>query len=131
FPLCRAEHEIEAAGEPTRVLRGAYQQLLAEQPILGVLRLAGEIELRGEQAPRWRRDLDVEMTRAALIGAGYDGAEAVAALGIGTHMAAQAEAGIVVVAFGVSLPQVDQRICHGFAIAREHEADQFDRLPGH
>ena len=47
--LAHVEHEIEAPGERSLVFGGAYQQLPAEQAVLPVARLAGEIELRGQQ----------------------------------------------------------------------------------
>ena len=43
-------------------------------------------------------------------------------------MAAQAETGIVVAAFVVGLPEIQQGAGERFAGAGEHEADQFDRL---
>src|SRR3954469_17735546 len=94
--LAHVEDKIEAASEPTLVLRGAYQQLLAEQAIIGILQLAGKIELRGEQSPRRRRDLDVKMACPALVSARHDGPETVASLDVGAHMAAQAKNRIVV-----------------------------------
>src|SRR4051812_26723727 len=129
--LPHVEHKIEAAGEPTLVLGGAYQQLLAEQTVFRVLRLARKIELRGQQPPRGRRDLDVKMARAALVSARHDGAKAIASLGIRADMAAQTKAGIVVVTLSVSLPQIEEPIRHRFAAAREHKSNEFDRLSCH
>src|SRR4029077_7950521 len=129
--LAHVEHEIEAPGERTRVLGGTDQQLLAEQAVFGVFRLARKVELRRQQAPAWRRDPHMEMARAALVGTRHDRAEAVASVSVGAHMAAQPEAGIVVVALGVGLPQVDQRVRYRAARPRQHEADKLDRLPRH
>src|SRR3954466_9908514 len=87
------KHEIETAGERPFVLGGPHQQFAAEQAVLAVGLLAGKIKLRGEKATRRRRDLHVEVARAALIDAGRDCAETVAPVRIGAHMATQAEAG--------------------------------------
>jgi hypothetical protein len=46
-------------------------------------------------------------------------------------MPAQAEAGIVVFAFVIGLPQVDQRARHGAARPRQNKADELDRLARH
>src|SRR5258707_4646089 len=48
------EHEVETRGEPSLVLGSAHQQLAAKEAVGAVLRLAGEIELRGQHtaAPR-------------------------------------------------------------------------------
>jgi len=46
-------------------------------------------------------------------------------------MATQAETGIVVAAFIVGLPEIQQGPGVWCARAREHEANQFDWLPRH
>jgi hypothetical protein len=46
-------------------------------------------------------------------------------------MAAQAETGIVIPAFIVGLPEIQQGPGVGFAGTREHETDQLNGLPGH
>src|SRR4051812_36718963 len=90
--LAHVEHEIEASGDRSLILRGAHHQFTAEEAVLAVLRLAREIELCREQAsPRWR-DLHMEMARAALVAARNDGAKAVAPLRVGALVSAQTKA---------------------------------------
>ena len=48
---------------------------LRNRPSRRLFRLAGEIELRGQDASALRRDLHVEVARAALVDARHDGAE--------------------------------------------------------
>src|SRR5829696_9547367 len=73
----------------------------------------------------------MDMARAAGINAGHDAAQSITAFRIGELMAAQAEAGIVVAALVIRLPEIQQGAGERFAGATEHEANQFDRLPGH
>src|SRR6187402_961406 len=105
--LAHIQDEIEASGDRSLVLGGAYQQLSTEQLILPDARLAREIELRGEHPAALRLYLDVEVARAPRIVARHDGAEAEAPVRVGELVGAQAEAGIVVVALGVGVPQVE------------------------
>src|SRR5882672_775089 len=58
----------------------------AKDAVALVARLAGDIELAGQQAAAGRRDLDVDVRRAAGIGDGLERAETVAA--VGRHHAA-------------------------------------------
>ena len=46
-------------------------------------------------------------------------------------MAAQAETRIVIPAFIIGLPEIQQGSSEGFTAAGEYEANQFDRLPRH
>ena len=93
--------------------------------------LAGEIELGGQHAAVARLHLHMDVARAAGIKAGHDAAQPIAPFRIGELMAAQAETGIVVAALVVGLPEIQQGAGERLAGAGEHEADQFDRLPGH
>src|SRR5215470_17588439 len=126
-----AEHEVEAAGEPSFVLGGTDQQLLAKQAIGTVLGLTREIELRGQHAATARLHLHMDMARAADIDAGHNALEPVAPVRIGELMTAQAEAGIVILPLVVGLPELQERARDRLAVAREHEADQLDRLARH
>src|SRR6476661_354782 len=125
------EHEVETAGERSLVLGCAHQQLAAKEAVGAVLRLAGEIELSGQHAAAARLHLHMNMARAANIGAGHDAAQSIAPFRIGELMAAQTEARIVVPAFIVGLPELQQRSSERFTGAGEYEANQFDGLPGH
>ena len=88
----------------------------------------GKVQLRGQHASARRLDLQVIMTRAALVRGRHDGEKAIAALRVGELVAAQAEARIVVLTLGVRMPDVHQRPLERAAAAREHEASQLDRL---
>src|SRR5262249_51575796 len=66
-------------------------------------------ELGGEHALLRHLHLDVIVTRAAGIERGQDGAEAVAALGIGEQVPAIAKSAIVVRAAVVGVPEIDER----------------------
>src|ERR1700716_2076140 len=125
------EHEIEAGVDTIAGLRGPHQQLLAKQAVAAVRRLVREIKLRGQQPSCRRLNLQVKVAGAAGIDRRHDGAEAVASLGVGVLMAAQPEAGVVVVAGVVGLPQVEQRMGHGLAGRVEHEAGELDRAALH
>ena len=96
-----------------------------------VLGLAWEIELGGQHAAAARLHLHMDVARAADIGAGHDTAQPEAPVGVGELMTTQAEAGIVIPALVVGLPEIQERTRDRLAIARQHETDQFDRLPGH
>ena len=95
------EHDIEGAPQGTR-LQGAggfqgHDQGLAlgrvadavEGSVSGVAALAGHVHLRRQPAGARRVHLEVDVRRAARIGDGADGAEAVAAVrrGLGTPVA--------------------------------------------
>src|SRR5262245_25411734 len=125
------QHEIKTASEPALVLGGADQQFPAEQAVGTVLGLAREIELGGQHASAARLHLHMEVAGAGGVGAGHDAAQPEASVSVGELMAAQAEAGIVVLALVVGLPEIQQRTRDRLAIACEHEAGQFDRLAGH
>src|SRR5258708_31383774 len=125
------EHEVETTGEPSRVPGCAHQQLAAKEAIGAVLWLAGEIELGGQHAAAARLHLDMNMARAAGIGAGHDAAQSIAPFRVGELVAAQAETGIVISAFIVGLPEIQQGSREGFTGAGEYEASQFDWLPRH
>src|SRR5258708_39500352 len=84
------EHEVETTGEPSRVPGCAHQQLAAKEAIGAVLWLAGEIELGGQHAAAARLHLDMNMARAAGIGAGHDAAPTRAPLRVGGLMGAPA-----------------------------------------
>ena len=57
-------------------------RMLAEDAVALVAGLAGDVELAGQQAARRRRDLEMDVRRAAGIGDGLQRAEAVAAVGL-------------------------------------------------
>ncbi len=80
-----------------------------EEVVAGVGGLVREIELRGQELLAGRLHLDVIVAGAAGIESRHDGAEAIAALLVGEHMTAIAEAAIVVGAAVVRVPQIDQR----------------------
>lgn len=69
------------------------------------------------------------MPCAAGIEARHDSMEIKSALIVGENVAAQAETGVVVIAFTIRMPEVDQ--CAGYRAARacEHVARKIDRLP--
>src|SRR5882757_1807722 len=126
-----AEHEIEAGVDTVAGLRGPHQQLLAKQAVAAVCRLVREIKLGGQQPSCCRLNLQVKVAGAAGIDRRHDGAEAVAALGVGVLVAAQSETRVVVVAGVVGLPQVEQRMRHRLAGRVEHEAGELDRAALH
>src|SRR5947208_5897936 len=73
----------------------------------------------------------MNMAGAANIGAGHDAAQQIAPFRVGELMAAKAETRIVIPAFIVGLPEIQQGPSEGFAAAGEYEANKFDRLPRH
>src|SRR6476646_3436197 len=125
------DHEVEPPGEPSGVLGGPHQQLLAKQAVRPVLRLAGKIELRGQQTAAGRLYLYMDVAGAAGIDAGHDAAQTVTPFRLGELMTAQPETGIVILAFGVGLPEIQQGPGPWLASAGEYESNQFDRLPRH
>ena len=66
---------------------------------------------------------------AAGIERGHDGAELIAPRFVGEHMPAAAEAAIVVIAFIIGVPQIDQRARYRPAVARQNKPRQYDRPP--
>src|SRR5260370_10700082 len=131
FPKSLIEHEVETPGEPSLVLGCAHQQLAAKETVGAVLWLAREVELGGQHAAAARLHLHMNMARAADIGAGHDAAQSIAPFRVGELMAAQAETGIVIPAFTVGLPEIQQGSSERFTGAGEYEANQFDLLPRH
>src|SRR5262249_42594950 len=125
--LAQVEDEIEARGQAVAGVGHAHHQLAAEQAVAGVGRLVGEIKLGGEHRPLRRLDLHVVVAGAPGIERRQDGAEAVAAGLVGEEVAAIAEAGIVVFAALVGVPEIDQRPRHRPAGAREHHAAELDQ----
>src|SRR5262249_61163237 len=69
-----------------------------------------KIELSGEHALLRRLHLDVVVAGAAGKERGQDGAQAVAAVGIGEQMPAIGKAGVVVLAALVGMPEVEERL---------------------
>src|SRR5882672_3393662 len=130
-PISLIDYEVETPGEPSRVLGGAYQQLAAKQAVGTVLRLAGEIELGGQHAAAARLHLQMDMPRTAGIGAGHDAAQSITPFRVGELMAAQAETGVVIPAFIIGMPEIQQGSGAWLTGAREDEANQFDGLPRH
>src|SRR5436190_1228684 len=63
------------------------------------------------------------------IEARHDGAEQEASLVIGENVAAQAKAGIVVIAPHVGVPEIDESAWDRLACAGQNEAGKLDRLP--
>src|SRR5260370_40031270 len=107
--LPHVEDKIEARREALARFCHAQHQIATEQAIAPVRGLVGKIELRGEHRPLRSLQLDVIVTGAAGIERGHDGAEAIAALAIGKEVAAIAEAGIVVFAALIGVPEIDER----------------------
>src|SRR5215210_6696360 len=130
-PSQQIEHEIEARHERALGFGDAHQKLAAKQAIAAVVRLAGKVELRRQQPTAGRLDLDMDVARAPRVGPGHHRAQAIATLGIGELVAAQAKTLIVVLALAVRLPEIDQGPCDRPAIACEHKARNLDRLPAH
>src|SRR5262252_7162463 len=109
--LAHVEHEIEPCGEGALGLGHAHLQLAAEQSVATVHRLVRKIELGGEHALLRRLHLDVIVAGAAGIERRQDGAQAVAALGIGEQVSAIAKAGVVVLAALVGMPEGSRSAC--------------------
>src|SRR5436190_22575965 len=126
-----ADHEVEPSGEPSGAVGCANQQLATKQAVGTVLRLTREIELGGQHATARRLHLDMDMAGAAGIDSGHDAAQPIPPFRIRELMAAQAETGIVVLAFGVGLPEIQQRARERFGGAGQDQSDQVDRLARH
>src|SRR6516164_3260157 len=124
--LAHVEHEIEPRGEDALGLGHAHHQLAAEQSIAAVHRLIRKIELSGEHALLRRLHLDMVVAGAAGVERRQDGAQAVAALGIGEQMPAIAKAGVVVLAAIVGMPEVEERLRDGAAGARQNLPAELD-----
>src|SRR5262245_22704991 len=118
--LAHVEHKIEPRDEPIAGLGHSHHQFAAEQSVAAVHRLVWKIELGGEHALLRRLQLDVIVAGAAGIERRQDGAQAVAALGIGEQMPAIAKAGVVVLAALVGMPEVEERLRDRPAGARQN-----------
>ena len=122
----RGQPHLDALA-PTRVADS-----IAKDAVALVARLAGDIELAGEQAADRRRDLEVDVRRAAGIGDRLQRAEAVAAVGLRQHAAIALEGRVAPLAAGlarmivetlrVALPDLDQRALDRPAVEIEHAA---------
>src|SRR5712672_2408297 len=124
--LAHVNDEVEARRHAGARASDPHQQLAMEEVVAGVGGLAGKIELRGQEPLAGRLHLDVIVPGAARIGSGLDGAEAIAALLVGEHMTAIAEAAIVIGAAVVRVPQVNERTLDRPTAAGEHIACQLD-----
>src|SRR5262249_47502320 len=118
--LAHVEHKIEPRGEPIAGLGRSHHQLAAEESVAAVHWLVRKIELSGEHALLRRLHLDVVVACAAGIEGRQDGAQAVAALGIGEQVSAIAKAGVVVLAALVGMPEVEERLRDRPAGARQN-----------
>src|SRR5262245_21880880 len=125
--LAHVDDEVEARRHAGPRLRNAHQQLAMEEVVAGVGGLARKIELRGQEPLAGRLHLGVIVPGAAGIKPRLDGAEAVAALRVGEHMAAIAEAAIVIGATIVRVPQIDERALDRPTAAGQHIARQLDQ----
>src|SRR5262245_25427220 len=115
-----SEDEVEA-----RELAGVadlHDEMTIEDAVALVQRLTWKVELRGQHAPVWCLHVDVEVPRPPGIDAGHDGLEPVAAGVVGELVAAQPEAGVVVIALRVGLPEVHQRPRDRLAVRGEDSA---------
>lgn len=123
--LTDIEYKIETAGEAVAGVCDPQQQFVPEQAVSKVCRLVGKIELRGQQAAARCLDLDVIMSCATRVDCRHDRAKTERAIGTCDDMAAIAEAGIVVLAFLVGVPEIDDRAAERTATSRQHKAGQF------
>ena len=94
---------------PSAVSRTATSSAGSKRPSRRFSRLAGKVELRGEDGLARGLDLHVDVPRAARVDAGHDGLEPIAPALVGELVTAQGEARVVVLAPRVGLPRVDQR----------------------
>ena len=72
---------------------------------------------------------DVIVTGAAWIKGGQDGAETITTLGVSKEVSAIAEAGIVVFAALIGMPQIDEGSLHRPARARQYLTVDLDQSP--
>src|SRR4029077_18542776 len=86
--LAHIDDEVEACRHAGTGASEAHQQLLMKEVVASVGGLAREIELRGQESLAGRLHLDVIVPSAAGIEAWLDGAEAIAAQGVGEHVTA-------------------------------------------
>src|SRR5881394_3815030 len=107
---------VETARSPDDEVEGAlaapahaHDELRVEDAVALVLRLAGEVELRREDAAAGRLHLDVDVARAAGVHRRHDRLQPPAPVGIGELVAAVAEGAVVVVTLLVRVPEVEQR----------------------
>src|SRR5882672_4692065 len=126
--LAHVDDEVEARRHAGARGRDTHQQLAMEEVVAGVGGLAGKIELGGQEPLARRLHLDMIVPGAAGIEPRLDGAEAIAALLVGEHMTAIAEAAIVIGAAVVGMPQINERALDRPAAAREHIACKLDEL---
>ena len=113
----RARTPSAAGSKGTVIARARGLGQVAPEGVARVAGIAGHVELRRQQLACAELHLHVDVGRAAAVGHGPDGAEAVAAVGVDRHAAealergigAVAVAGVVVVATLVALPDLDLR----------------------
>ncbi len=86
------EDKIKAGVEGGRRLRHAHHQIAAEQDVTAIGGFVGKIQLRREHRLLGSLYLEVIVAGAARIEGGHDGAETIAALGVGKEVPAVAEA---------------------------------------
>src|SRR4029450_6758770 len=88
---------------------------------------AWEVQLGRQHRALRRLQLEMKVARPPGIDAGHDRLQAIAALVVGELVTPQTIAGVVVVAAGVGVPDVDQRARHRLA-AREPDDARDDDL---
>ena len=125
--LTDIEHEIEPAGETPAGVRDPHQQCTLKEAITRVRRFVWKIELRGEETAAQCLNLDVIVPCAAGIDRWRDGTETKSAVGPGGDMAAISEAGIVVFALVVRMPEVDHSAAKRATGSRQHKAGKLER----
>ena len=103
------EDKIEVRRKAVRIFRQSYHQLASEKAVSPVGGFVGKIELGCEHWPLGSLHFDMIVAGATRIERRQDSAEAIATLTIGEEVSAIAEAGIVVFALLISMPEVDQR----------------------
>ena len=106
--LLSSNDEIEPSKPPVAGLLHVKQKGFMKQPVSGVSRLSGKIQLGSKNTPTSALDLEMEMSCSPGIKCGHDRVEPPSPLGVGELMAAQTEADAVVFAVFVRMPNLDQ-----------------------
>src|SRR6476660_639363 len=127
FRLTDIEHEIEPAIETLAGVRYLHQQCALKEAVTLVRGFVWKIELRGEETAARRLNLDVIVPCAAGIDRWRDGTETKSAVGPGGDMAAISEAGIVVFALVVRMPEGDHSAAKRATGSRQHKAGKRER----
>ena len=106
-------------------------QLGREDAVAVVVRLAGEVELGGQDGAVGGLDLDVDVAGPAGVEAGHDRLQPPGAVGVAELVAAQAVALVVVLAGVVGLPEVEQGPLDRAAVGGQHGPGDDQALPAH